>query len=1043
MVYQKVDTNLDFVAHEKEVKNFWTKNKIAKKAVDQREGCKDFTFYDGPPTANGQPHIGHVLTRVIKDLFPRYHSMKGKKVLRKAGWDTHGLPVELEVEKLIGINGKEQIENYGIEPFIKKCRESVWKYKGMWEEFSGVVGYWADMNSPYITYENNYIESEWWALKQIWNKGLLYKGYKVVPYCPRCGTSLSSHEVALNYKNVKDRSAIVKFKAVDDDAYYLAWTTTPWTLPSNLTLCVNPKVDYVKIEVKGIKYILTEALVEKIFTDSDDERKILARYKGQGLEYKKYEPLWSFADNIITESNKKAFFITCDDYVTTEDGTGIVHCAPAFGEDDYRVCKKYDTPLVQFVDSKGNMTKETYWAGIFVKNADPLILEDLKKSEKLFKAPIFEHSYLHCWRCDTPLIYYARESWFIKTTAVKDELIKNNAKINWIPPNIGTGRFGDWLEHVQDWGISRNRYWGTPLNVWECSCGHQHSIGSSEELKLLSKNCPDNIELHRPYIDNVTITCEKCGKEMYRVTEVIDCWFDSGAMPFAQWHYPFENKNIFEDHFPADFISEAVDQTRGWFYSLLVISTILFNSEPFKNCIVLGHVLDKNGQKMSKSKGNAINPMEALKTYGADTIRWYFYENNMPWFSKKYSDKTVIKSQHKFLGTLWNTYAFFVLYANIDDFNAIKYTLNYDKLNILDKWCLSCLHSTIKAVDEYLALYNVNEAAKILQDFIDKLSNWYVRRSRERFWTKGLTQDKINAYMTLYTSLVAFVKLAAPMIPFITENIYNNLVLSIDKQAPISVHLCDYPVANTELINTELEKQMNSVIDIVQLGRSTRNLANIKIRQPIASMLIKADKLPTEFISLIQDELNVKSVKFCTDMDEVTSYSIKLNFRVIGKKYYNYVQQIKEALAMIDSNIVKASLDKTNKFILTLNDKTIELTSEDLLIETKNKDNYIIQSNNNIQVAISTELTSELINEGLIRETISKIQTIRRNNDLQVIDRINLFITADDEFNNIVKNNMQEIKEKVLADNIIFQLHETAEIWDINGIKVSIAIEVI
>lgn len=953
------------------------------------------------------------------------------------------MPVELEVEKLIGINGKEQIENYGIEPFVKKCRESVWKYKSMWEEFSGIVGYWADMNDPYITYENNYIESEWWALKQIWNKGLLYKGYKVVPYCPRCGTSLSSHEVALNYKNVKDHLAIVKFKAVDDDAYYLAWTTTPWTLPSNLTLCVNPKIDYVKIEVKGIKYILAEALVEKVFTDSDDERKILARYKGQDLEYKEYEPLWSFADDIITESNKKAFFITCDDYVTIEGGTGIVHCAPAFGEDDYRVCKKYDTPLVQFVDSKGNMTKETYWAGIFVKNANSLILEDLKQSEKLFKAPIFEHNYPHCWRCDTPLIYYARESWFIKTTAVKNELIKNNAKINWIPPNIGTGRFGDWLEHVQDWGISRNRYWGTPLNIWECSCGHQHSIGSVEELKSLSKNCPDDIELHRPYIDNVTITCEKCGKEMHRVPEVIDCWFDSGTMPFAQWHYPFENKEIFETHFPADFISEAVDQTRGWFYSLLVISTILFNSEPFKNCIVLGHVLDKNGQKMSKSKGNAINPMEVLKTYGADTIRWYFYENNMPWFSKKYSDKAVIKSQHKFLGTLWNTYAFFVLYANIDDFNAIKYTLNYDKLNILDKWCLSCLHSTIKAVDEHLALYNVNEAAKILQDFIDKLSNWYVRRSRERFWIKGLVQDKINAYMTLYTSLVTFIKLAAPMIPFITENIYNNLVRSIDEQAPISVHLCDYPVANTELINTELEKQMDSVIDIVQLGRSARNLANIKIRQPIASMLIKADKLPTEFISLIQDELNVKSVKFCTDMDEVTSYSIKLNFRVIGKKYSNYVQQIKEALTMIDSNIVKVSLDKTNKFILTLNDKTIELTSEDLLIETKNKDNYIIQSNNNIQVAISTELTPELINEGLIRETISKIQTIRRNNDLQVTDRINLFITANDEFNNIVKNNMQEIKEKVLADNIIFQLHETAEIWDINSIKVSIAIEVI
>ena len=1042
-MYRKVDTNLDFASREKEVENFWAENNIAQKAIDQREGCKNYTFYDGPPTANGQPHVGHVLTRVIKDLFPRYHSMKGEKVLRKAGWDTHGLPVELEVEKLIGINGKDQIEAYGIEPFIKKCRESVWKYKTMWEEFSGVVGFWADMEHPYITYENYYIESEWWALNQIWKKGLLYKGHKVVPYCPRCGTPLSSHEVSLGYKDLKERSAVVKFKSAEEDFYYLAWTTTPWTLPSNLVLCVNPKVDYVKIQVGDVKYILAAALVDKVFEGVEGERKILATYKGADLEFKKYEPLYPFADEIVKKSGKNAFFITCDDYVTTEDGTGIVHCAPAFGEDDNRVCKKYDTPFIQFVDGKGNMTAETYWAGTFVKDADPLILVDLKKTGKLFKAPVFEHSYPHCWRCDTPLIYYARESWFIKMTAVKENLLKNNAEINWIPPTIGTGRFGDWLEHVQDWGISRNRYWGTPLNIWECSCGHQHSIGSIAELQSLSKNCPADIELHRPYIDAVTIPCEKCGGEMHRVPEVIDCWFDSGAMPFAQWHYPFENQQIFEEHFPADFISEAVDQTRGWFYSLLAISTLLFDKPSFENVIVLGLVLDKDGQKMSKSKGNAVAPMDMLKKHGADAIRWYFYENSAPWLPNRFHDDAIIEGQRKFLGTLWNTYAFFVLYANIDNFDATKYQLDYYDLSVMDKWLLSRLNTMVKTVDECLTEYKVPETAKALQAFVDEMSNWYVRRSRARFWAKGMEQDKINAYMTLYTALVTFAKVAAPLVPFITENIYRNLVCSIDKDAPESVHLCDFPVADETKIDAELEKNMDEVLKIVVLGRSARNAANIKNRQPVARLVVsdKGKGISEFFIDIVKDELNVKAVEFRADMEEFVKYNIKPNFRVLGKKVGKQMAEVKTALTNLNGAAAKSELDKTGELKLQLSGGEVTLTPEDIEIVVTQTEGYNIQTDNEVSIALSTELTPALIEEGFVREIISKVQTMRRDSKFEVTDRIKIFAQGNAKLAEIMSRNAAEIKTVALANDIIFEKTcDNSKEWDINGEKILLGV---
>ena len=1039
-MYEKVDTNLDFAAREKAVADFWRENHIAQRAVDQREGCDTFTFYDGPPTANGRPHIGHVLTRVIKDMLPRYQSMKGRKVLRKAGWDTHGLPVELEVEKAIGINGKEQIEEYGIEPFIKKCRESVWKYKSMWEQFSDVVGFWADMEHPYITYENDFIESEWWALKEIWKKGLLYQGHKIVPYCPRCGTPLSSHEVAQGYKDVTERSAIVKFKAADEDAYFLAWTTTPWTLPSNLALCVNPNVTYVKLRVYGKVYYLAEALVDSVFDGSWGEREELATMKGSELEYRKYEPLYPFVTQDVRD---KAFFVTCDDYVTTEDGTGIVHMAPAFGEDDNRVCRKYNMPFVQFVNEKGEMTEETDWPGVFVKGADPLILDDLEKSDKLFKAPEFTHSYPHCWRCDTPLIYYARASWFIRMTAVRDELVANNKTVNWIPPSIGEGRFGNWIEHVQDWGISRNRYWGTPLNIWKCSCGHEHAVGSIAELRELQPNCPADIELHRPYIDAITFPCPKCGETMHRVPEVIDCWFDSGSMPFAQWHYPFENKEIFEKYFPADFISEAVDQTRGWFYSLIAISTLLFDKSPYRNVIVLGHVQDKDGQKMSKSKGNAVDPMDALGRHGADAIRWYFYENSAPWLPNRFHDDAVQEGARKFMGTLWNTYAFYVLYANIDEFDPTKYTLDYDQLSVMDRWVLSRLNTMVRTVDDCLGHYRVTEAAKALQSFVEELSNWYVRRCRSRFWAKGMEQDKVNAYLTLYTALVTTVKAAAPMVPFITESIYRNLVCSVDKNAPISVHLADFPTANEAWIDPALEDNMEVVLEVVTLGRAARNAANIKNRQPVGQMYVKAaHELPDFFVKIIEDELNIKEVIFRDDMSDFLAYHVKPNFHVLGPKVGKQMGAVKKALEASDGAAVKDALAGDGSYTLHLPDGDVTVTAEDVEVTVSQRDGYNCQSYGGVTVALSTTLTEALIEEGFVREIISKVQTMRKECGLEVTDHISLDLSGNLRLVEIARRNEAFIREITLADSLSCDAPMgTSKEWNINGEKLTLSIK--
>ena len=1043
-MYTKVDTNLNFVDREKEILKFWKDEDIAHKAVAQRRGADTFTFYDGPPTANGKPHIGHVLTRVIKDMLPRYQSMKGKNVLRKAGWDTHGLPVELEVEKAIGINGKEQIENYGIEPFIKNCRASVWKYKGMWEQFSDVVGFWADMEHPYITYENNFIESEWWALKEIWKKKLLYKGYKVVPYCPRCGTPLSSHEVAQGYKDITERSAIVKFKVKGEDAYFLAWTTTPWTLPSNLALCVNPNVDYVKIRVANTVYYLAEALVDTVFEGVEGDREVLEEMKGKALEYREYESLYPYAEGKL--KGKKAFFVTNDDYVTTEDGTGIVHMAPAFGEDDNRVCQKYDIAFACFVNSRGEMTEDTDFAGVFVKKADPMILKDLEEKGKLFKAPEFTHSYPHCWRCDTPLLYYARESWFIRMTAVKDELVANNNTVNWIPKSIGEGRFGNWIEHVQDWGISRNRYWGTPLNIWECeneTCGHQHAMGSIEELKSMSDNCPDEIELHRPYIDKVTAKCPKCGGVMHRVPEVIDCWFDSGSMPFAQWHYPFENKDIFEHRFPADFISEAVDQTRGWFYSLIAISTILFHKAPYKNVIVLGHVQDKDGRKMSKSKGNAVDPMDALTKHGADAIRWYFYENSAPWLPNRFHDDAVQEGARKFMGTLWNTYAFFVLYANIDNFDPTQYMLDYDELPIMDKWCLSRLETMVKEVDSDLGSYRVTEAAKALQTFVDELSNWYVRRSRSRFWAKGMEADKIHAYMTLYTALVTMVKAAAPMVPFITESIYQNLVRSVDKAAPESVHLADFPTVHEAWIDTELETMMREVLEIVVLGRAARNEANIKNRQPIGQMFVKAPaELSAFYRQIVEEELNVKSVVFKDDMEAYLSYSFKPQFRILGPKVGKAMGGIQKALKNLNGHEAKEALDKTGELKVTVGEDTFTLTREDVEVTMAQTEGYNCQRYGSVTIALETTLSPELVEEGFVRELISKIQTMRKENGFEVQDRITVGMKDNEKLEKIVRKNEAFLKEITLANEVTYNAVQGFEkAWNINGEKVTLSVQ--
>ena len=1050
-MYQKVDTNLNFVQREKKTKKFWDAEHIFEKSMKEREGSPMYTFYDGPPTANGKPHIGHVLTRVIKDMIPRYRTMKGYEVPRKAGWDTHGLPVELEVEKKLGLNGKEQIEEYGIEPFIKECKESVWKYKGMWEDFSGTVGFWADMEHPYVTYDNTFIESEWWALKEIWKKGLLYKGFKIVPYCPRCGTPLSAQEVAQGYKTVKERSAIVRFKVKDEDAYFLAWTTTPWTLPSNLALCVNPEEDYCKVKAAdGYTYYMAAALLDKVLGKLGDEEKgvkayeVLDTFKGTALEYKEYEPLFACAGEAAAKQRKKAHFVTCDTYVTMTDGTGIVHIAPAFGEDDSRVGREYNLPFVQFVDGQGNMTAETPYGGIFVKKADPLVLKDLDKEGKLFDAPKFEHEYPHCWRCETPLIYYARESWFIKMTAVKEDLIRNNNTINWIPESIGKGRFGDWLENVQDWGISRNRYWGTPLNIWVCEdCGHMHSVGSIEELKSLSDNCPEDIELHRPYVDAVTFPCPKCGKTMRRVPEVIDCWFDSGSMPFAQHHYPFENQDLFEKQFPAQFISEAVDQTRGWFYSLLAISTLIFNRAPYENVIVLGHVQDENGQKMSKSKGNAVDPFDALETYGADAIRWYFYINSAPWLPNRFHGKAVTEYSRKFMGTLWNTYAFFVLYANIDSFDATKYTLDYEKLSVMDKWLLSRLNSTIQTVDDDLANYKIPEAARALEAFVDDMSNWYVRRSRERFWAKGMEQDKINAYMTLYTALVTVSKAAAPMIPFMTEEIYQNLVRSIDPDAPESIHLCLFPEVHEEQIDPELEENMDHVLKLVVMGRACRNTSNIKNRQPIGQMFVKAGfDLPEFYQEIVADELNVKNIKFTDDVRDFTSYTFKPQLKTVGPKYGKMLGGIKAALDNVDGNAAMDEVNETGALKLDVNGQEITLFREDLLIDTAQIEGYVSENDNGITVVLDTNLTEELMEEGFVREIISKIQTMRKEADFEVMDRIRVTYDGTEKAETIFEKYSTVISGEVLADSLVkAQPAGYVKEWKINGEAVTMGVE--
>ncbi|MBE5857933.1 MAG: isoleucine--tRNA ligase [Lachnospiraceae bacterium] len=1048
-MYNKVSTDLNFVAREKEIEKYWKDNNIFKKSMDNRKKGETYTFYDGPPTANGKPHIGHVLTRVIKDMIPRYRTMKGYMVPRKAGWDTHGLPVELEVEKLLGLNGKDQIEEYGMEPFIEKCKESVWKYKGMWEDFSGTVGFWADMDNPYVTYHDDYIESEWWALKEIWKKGLLYKGFKIVPYCPRCGTPLSTAEVSQGYKTVKERSAIVRFKVVGEDAYFLAWTTTPWTLPSNVALCMNPTEEYCKVKAAdGYTYYMAKALLDtvlgKLATEDTKAYEILETYKGKDLEYKEYEPLFACAKEVADKQNKKGFFVTCDNYVTMSDGTGIVHIAPAFGEDDANVGRNYDLPFVQFVDGKGEMTKETPFAGLFVKKADPEVLKDLDARGQLYDAPKFEHEYPHCWRCDTPLIYYARESWYIKETAVRDDLIRNNNTVNWIPESIGKGRFGNWLENIQDWAISRNRYWGTPLNIWECECGHQECIGSREELKKLSGNdAAETVELHRPYIDEITCKCPKCGKEMHRVPEVLDCWFDSGAMPFAQHHYPFENKELFEAQFPAQFISEAVDQTRGWFHSLMAESTLLFNKAPYENVIVLGHVQDENGQKMSKSKGNAVDPFDALEKYGADAIRWYFYINSAPWLPNRFSGDTVTEGQRKFMGTLWNTYAFFVLYANIDNFDASKYTLEYDKLPVMDKWVLSKLNTTVGEVDDDLANYRIPEAARALQEFVDDLSNWYVRRSRERFWAKGMEQDKINAYMTLYTALVTISKAAAPMIPFMTEQIYLNLVYNIDKTQPESIHLCDFPEVKKEWIDAELEASMKEVLNVVVLGRAARNTANIKNRQPIGKMFIKAEKELDDFYTeIIRDELNVKEVEYTDDVREFTSYTFKPQLRTVGPKYGKQLGGIQKELASLDGNKAMDELNANGALKFMVGDVEVELTKDDLLIEMTKKEGFEAVEDYGVTVVLDTNLTPELIEEGFVLEVISKIQTMRKDINFEVMDRIKVGITGNEKLADIVTKNKDAIATKVLAEVIsTTDTFANAKNWNVNGEEVTISVE--
>ena len=1037
-MYQKVSTNLNSVEREKEVLKFWKDNDIFKKTFTQREGCPKWTFYDGPPTANGRPHIGHVITRSVKDIICRYHVMKGEDVFRKAGWDTHGLPVELEVEKVLGLDGKPQIEEYGVEPFIKKCKESVWKYLSEWTDMSDRLGFWADMENPYITYHNNYIESEWWALKKIWEKGLLYKGHKIVPYCPRCGTALSSHEVAQGYKDVKEVSAIAKFKLRDEDTFVLAWTTTPWTLPSNVGLCMNPDVDYVKVKADGEQYILAEALVKKVFGE-DKEVEVLEKKKGSEYAGRRYFPLFDFI-----EDDDNGFKVVADNYVTTEDGTGVVHIATAFGEDDNRVGKANGLPFRQYVDTQGNFTAEVKpWAGVFVKDGDKMVLDLLKKEGKLFAAIPFEHSYPHCWRCDTPLLYYAREEWFIKMTAVRDQLVANNRSVNWLPENIKEGRMGNFIENVIDWGLSRERYWGTPLPVWECECGERHVIGSIEELKSMSDDCPDEIELHKPYIDRVHVKCPKCGKPMTRVPEVIDCWFDSGAMPFAQFHYPFENKETFEARFPADYITEAIDQTRGWFYSQLAIATVLFGQSDFKNCIVMGHVQDKNGLKMSKHKGNVVSPWDILDKQGSDAIRWFFFVNSAPWLPCRFDEEQVNETQRKFLGTLWNTYAFYVLYAEIDQFNPMDYKLEYDKLPAIDKWVLSKLNTLVKEIRENLDNFRITEPARALNSFVDELSNWYVRRSRERFWAKGMEQDKINAYMTLYTVLVTLSKAAAPFVPYMTEEIYQNLVVNFDKNAEESVHLTLFPECNEEMIDKDLEKNMDTVLEIVVNGRAARNSANIKNRQPIGVMYVKSgDVLPEMYVNIIADELNVKKVEFTTSTDGLTGYSMKPQLRTLGPKYGKLLPKIKEYLANADGSEIVPKLRNGEKFVFDIDGTEVELTESDVLVETVEKSGFVTESDARLAVVLDTNLTPELIEEGFVREIVSKVQTMRKEAGFEVVDRIRLGCKGNDKIAEILTRNEDSIKKDVLANEFVNgTLSGYEKQWSINGEDVTLSVE--
>ncbi len=1029
-MYSKVTTDLNFTAREKEILQFWKDNSIEEKSFHLRDGKDNFTFFDGPPTANGKPHIGHVLTRAIKDLIPRYQTMKGKSVLRIAGWDTHGLPVELEVEKKLGLDGKPQIEQYGIEPFIKQCKESVWKYLHLWEDMSERVGFWVDMKHPYVTYHDNYIESVWWSLKQIADKGMIYQGHKIVPYCPRCGTALSSHEVAQGYKNVKEKSAFVRFAVKgEENTYLLAWTTTPWTLPSNLALCVNPHETYCRVKAEGRTYIMAKALVEKVLEGKDPE--IVSEMIGKDLFGIEYEPLYRFV-----EPDKKAWFVVCDEYVTMEDGTGIVHIAPAYGEDDNRVCRENNVPFVNLVDAQGKFVEGTDWAGVFVKDADPAILNDLNDRGLLFAAVPFAHDYPFCWRCDTPLLYYARPTWFIRMTAVRDHLVANNRSVNWMPDNVKEGRMGNFLENVVDWGLSRERYWGTPLPIWQCEDGHMHVIGSKQELLDMAIGEVNLPELHRPYIDEVKIKCPHCGKPMQRVKEVIDCWYDSGSMPFAQWHYPFENKEKFEARFPADFISEAIDQTRGWFYTLMAISTQLFDCSPFKNCLVLGHVQDADGRKMSKHLGNVVDPWDVLDDQGADAVRWYFYAASAPWLPSRFSKENVSEYQRKFMGTLWNTYYFYVLYADIDSFDPTKHDIEKAKLSLMDKWVMSRLNTLVKGVDEDLSAYRIPEACRKLTDFVDDLSNWYIRLGRDRFWGKGMEGDKEAAFITLYTVLSTLSKLIAPFVPFMAESIYQNIVRTVDTSAPESVHLCDYPVCEEKWINSDVERQMAAVESVVQLGRACRNLSNVKVRQPLANLYISGADFSEQYQDLVADELNVKKINFVTDASEFVGYDLKPNFFTLKARYGRFLGRMRGELQKLDGASVVAAFNRGETVTIRMDDTDIVLSKEDVLVEAVKKEGFTSQVDGQLTVVLDTNLNEDLIREGYAREFISKVQTMRKDAGFDVTDRIEISCTCKSSLQKALENSTEMILSGVLGKTLTFSENaegESVKEWDING----------